>query len=280
MIFVDTPIAGPGCSSPNSWPTSAAPLHDVLRGGVRGAVRRAGFPVQHLLQCKGRHAAGITLSGRPHGEAKLVRCTRGGSTMSWLTFGPSRSSFRTWFAIELSEENRKAFFIPSGCAHGFQSLHDGTEVLYQMSAPYVPDAGRGVRWDDPAFGIDWPYAARRADARSSERDASVSGLRAVSTGAGDRGDRVHRPGHARARWLAARPGGAMLSSSSRRAGRRSGQPVRWHRGRPAGRRAPRRRSCARSRASHLLHLAWYAAPAAVLERAPANLALGRRPACG
>ena len=58
--------------------------------------------------------------------------------------------------MELTEGNGYALFVPEGCAHGFQTLEDGSEVLYQISAPYAPAAGRGVRWDDPAFGVDWP----------------------------------------------------------------------------------------------------------------------------
>lgn len=173
MIFVDTPIDG------------AQVIEPELLADERGAFARTfcaeEFAARGLdarvSQCNTsfNDAAG-TLRGlhyqaAPYGEAKLVRCTRGAIYDVAVDLRPDSSSFRTWFAIELNEENRKAFFIPSGCAHGFQSLRDASEVLYQMSVPYVPDAGRGVRWDDPAFGIEWPSppGPRRT---LSERDAT------------------------------------------------------------------------------------------------------------
>ena len=62
----------------------------------------------------------------------------------------------SWFGLELSAENRLALYIPKGCAHGFLTLEDDSEVLYQMTEVWVPEAARGVRFDDPAFGIAWP----------------------------------------------------------------------------------------------------------------------------
>jgi dTDP-4-dehydrorhamnose 3,5-epimerase len=92
----------------------------------------------------------------PHAESKLVRCTRGAIYDVAVDLRPDSPSYLRWFGLELSPENGYALFVPEGCAHGFQTLADASEVLYQISAPYVPDAGRGVRWDDPAFGIEWP----------------------------------------------------------------------------------------------------------------------------
>ena len=70
---------------------------------------------------------------------------------------PGSPSYRSWFGAELSAGNRAMLYVPEDCAHGFLTLADDTEVAYQMSAPYVAAAGRGVRYDDPAFGIDWPW---------------------------------------------------------------------------------------------------------------------------
>jgi dTDP-4-dehydrorhamnose 3,5-epimerase len=92
----------------------------------------------------------------PHAESKLVRCTRGAIYDVAVDLRPDSSSYLRWFGLELSPENGYALFVPEGCAHGFQTLADASEVLYQISTPFVPDAGRGVRWDDPAFGIEWP----------------------------------------------------------------------------------------------------------------------------
>ena len=99
---------------------------------------------------------GMHYQAAPHGEAKLVRCTRGAIYDVAVDLRAGSDTYLRWFAVELTEENRRAFFIPAGCAHGFQTLLNASEVLYQMSAPYVPDAGRGVRWDDPGIGIEWP----------------------------------------------------------------------------------------------------------------------------
>jgi dTDP-4-dehydrorhamnose 3,5-epimerase len=92
----------------------------------------------------------------PHAESKLVRCTRGAIYDVAVDLRPDSSSYLRWFGLELRPENGYALFVPEGCAHGFQTLADASEVLYQISTPFVPDAGRGVRWDDPAFGIEWP----------------------------------------------------------------------------------------------------------------------------
>jgi dTDP-4-dehydrorhamnose 3,5-epimerase len=115
-----------------------------------------------VVQCNAsfNHRAG-TLRGMhyqadPHGEAKLVRCTRGAVYDVIVDLRPSSATRCRWFGAELRAGGSVSLFVPAGFAHGFQTLEDNTEVHYQMSHHYVPDAARGVRWDDPAFGIDWP----------------------------------------------------------------------------------------------------------------------------
>jgi dTDP-4-dehydrorhamnose 3,5-epimerase len=99
---------------------------------------------------------GLHYQAAPHEEAKLVRCTAGAIFDVAVDLRPHSSTFRDWFGIELSAENRLALYIPEGCVHGFLTLADDSQVHYQISQAYVPDAGRGVRWDDPAFAIRWP----------------------------------------------------------------------------------------------------------------------------
>ena len=99
---------------------------------------------------------GLHYQAAPHQEAKLVRCTSGAIWDVALDLRPGSPSHRAWFGAELAAGNRAMLYVPEGCAHGFLPLADATEVAYQMSAPYEPAAARGVRWDDPAFGIDWP----------------------------------------------------------------------------------------------------------------------------
>lgn len=104
----------------------------------------------------------------PHEEARLVRCTMGAVYDVVVDLRPGSRTFRNWVGVELTAENRRAIYVPEGCAHGFQTLKDDTEVFYQMSDFYYPECARGVRWDDPAFGIEWPLTPTVI----SSRDAS------------------------------------------------------------------------------------------------------------
>jgi len=91
----------------------------------------------------------------PHPETKLVRCTRGAIYDVIIDLRPESSTFTKWFGAELTAENRMALYVPEGFAHGFLTLVDDTEVLYQMSEFYHPECAAGVRWNDPAFAIEW-----------------------------------------------------------------------------------------------------------------------------
>ena len=104
----------------------------------------------------------------PHGETKLVRVTRGAIYDVALDLRPDSVTFCQWSAVELTVENRKMSYIPDGFAHGFVTLTDDVEVFYQVSVPHEPASAAGVRWDDPAFNIDWPVDQPVL----SERDAS------------------------------------------------------------------------------------------------------------
>lgn len=103
---------------------------------------------------------GLHYQAAPFEEAKLVRCTHGSIYDVIVDLRPASPSFKRHLAVVLSAGNRRTLYVPEGCAHGFQTLEDDTEVFYQMSAPYSADHARGVRWDDPAFGIEWPAAER------------------------------------------------------------------------------------------------------------------------
>jgi dTDP-4-dehydrorhamnose 3,5-epimerase len=114
---------------------------------------------------------GMHYQADPYAEAKLVRCTRGAICDVALDLRRDSPSYLRWYAVELSEEDGCALFVPAGCAHGFQTLRQESEILYQISVPYEPSAAHGVRWDDPAFGIEWPDPP--AGGRTiSERDAA------------------------------------------------------------------------------------------------------------
>lgn len=99
---------------------------------------------------------GMHYQAAPHGESKLVRCVRGAIFDVAVDLRTDAPTYCSWHGVQLSAENRLAFYIPAGLAHGFQTLTEDCEVLYQMGHPYVPESARGVRWDDPAFAIRWP----------------------------------------------------------------------------------------------------------------------------
>jgi dTDP-4-dehydrorhamnose 3,5-epimerase len=104
----------------------------------------------------------------PRAEAKLVRCTRGAVYDVIVDLRPDSQSYCQWVAVELTADNFAALYIPEGLAHGFQTLQDNSEVLYLMFEFYAPEYASGVRWDDPAFCIQWPLA----NPILSERDGS------------------------------------------------------------------------------------------------------------
>ena len=92
----------------------------------------------------------------PHAETKLLRCTMGAIYDVIIDLRPDSPTFKQWVATELLANNRRMLYIPEGVAHGFQTLEDHTEVFYQISEFYHPESVRGVRWNDPLFGIFWP----------------------------------------------------------------------------------------------------------------------------
>ena len=111
---------------------------------------------------------GMHYQASPHAEAKLVRCTAGAICDVIIDLRPESPTFKQWFTAELSEKNHRMLYVPEGFAHGYQTLMPRTEVFYQVSAFYDPASERGVRWNDPAFGIEWPLPV----AAVSQKDSS------------------------------------------------------------------------------------------------------------
>jgi len=128
----------------------------------------------NLSQCNisyNRHKGiirGMHYQAAPHEEAKLVRCTMGTIYDVIIDLRPNSKTHKEWFSLELSAENRQLLYVPEGFAHGFQTLSDNAEVFYQMSTSYAPESAKGVRWNDAAFGIQWPEDVQLI----SERDQS------------------------------------------------------------------------------------------------------------
>lgn len=99
---------------------------------------------------------GMHFQAEPKPETKVVRCTRGAIFDVAVDLRRDSATFCNWVGYELTSKNYRTLYIPPGCAHGFITLVDGTEVAYLMGAAYDPQLVKGVRWDDPAFGIEWP----------------------------------------------------------------------------------------------------------------------------
>src|SRR5262249_40168886 len=101
---------------------------------------------------------GMHYQREPHGEVKLVRCTQGAILDVIIDIRPVSETYRRWQEFELSSKNGYQLYIPKGFAHGFQTLNDDTEVNYLTSALYKPEFAHGIRYNDPAFGINWPLS--------------------------------------------------------------------------------------------------------------------------
>ena len=163
MLFTETTVAG-------VLVVELEPRPDA-RGFFARAWEREGFAERGLVTDVSQvnvaynHRAG-TVRGLhfqlpPYEDVKLVRCVRGSLWDVAVDLRPGSPTFRAWFGIELSADNRRALYIPAGCAHGYQTLVDDTEAMYLHSAPYVPESEGGARYDDPSFGIEWPPADER-----------------------------------------------------------------------------------------------------------------------
>ncbi|MGD1933610.1 MAG: dTDP-4-dehydrorhamnose 3,5-epimerase [Candidatus Phaeomarinobacter sp.] len=142
-----------------------APIRDdrgfFARSFCRQTLAEAGLEFDMVQSNLSFNAQAGTLRGMhyqaaPLPDPKIVRCERGTIYDVAVDLRPGSPTFRSWTAAELSAENGSALLIPAGCAHGFISLTDNTQVLYLMGAAYDADLARGLRWDDPAFAIEWP----------------------------------------------------------------------------------------------------------------------------
>jgi len=124
----------------------------------------AGLPLNIVQASLSFNARAGTVRGMhfqwpPSHEGKLVRCVRGALLDVMVDLRPESAAYLRHQSVELSEDNRDAVFIPAGVAHGFQTLVDATEVYYQMTDVYAPELAAGFRWNDPAFGIEWPISS-------------------------------------------------------------------------------------------------------------------------
>lgn len=127
-------------------------LRALAERGLVSEIAECGIAYNHSL----RTLRGLHYQTEPHAQAKLVRCTRGKVYDVAVDLRPESVTHLRWAAVTLSAENRRVFYVPPGCAHGYLTLEADSEVLYEISHPYAPEANAGIRWDDPVFGIEWP----------------------------------------------------------------------------------------------------------------------------
>ncbi len=162
MIFSETRLKG-------AFIIDIEPIDDergfFARSWCEKEFRKAGFNV-NLRQCnisfnkKKGTLRGMHYQVPPFPEAKLVRCTMGSIYDVIIDMRKESDTYQQWISVELSAQNRRMLYVPENFALGFQTLEDNTEVFYQMSEFYHPECARGVRWDDPAFEINWPADER------------------------------------------------------------------------------------------------------------------------
>jgi dTDP-4-dehydrorhamnose 3,5-epimerase len=160
MVFQQSKIAG-------AWIIDIAPFRDhrgfFATTWLPDELRKHGIDPT-LAQCnlafnfKRGTLRGMHFQKAPHAQAKIIRATRGALVDVIVDLREDSPSYRKWDAVELSADNHRMLFMPEGIAHGYLTLEDNTEAYYHASSPYQPSAESGVRWDDPAFGIEWPFA--------------------------------------------------------------------------------------------------------------------------
>jgi dTDP-4-dehydrorhamnose 3,5-epimerase len=178
VIFVDIPFAGAFVIEPE-------PIEDArglfARTWCQRELEARGLETW-IAQCstsfnkKKGTLRGLHYQVPPAAETKIVRCARGSLYDVIVDLRPDSPTFTRHFSIVLTAENRKMVYVPTGFAHGFQTLEDDTEVFYQISEFFSADHARGVRWDDPAFGITWPEGERTM----VERDRTYPDFRAAT----------------------------------------------------------------------------------------------------
>jgi dTDP-4-dehydrorhamnose 3,5-epimerase len=163
MMFTETRLHGVYLLEPRRFEDERgffAPAFSAKEFAERGLESR--FVENNISYSRSRGTLrGMHYQAAPHGQAKLVRCTRGAVYDVAVDLRPDSPTFRQWVGVELTAENRRMLYLPGTCAHGFQTLVDDTEVFYQVSVAYAPESGRGFRWDDPAFRIEWPETEER-----------------------------------------------------------------------------------------------------------------------
>jgi dTDP-4-dehydrorhamnose 3,5-epimerase len=158
MRFIDTPIPGVHVielerrGDERGFFARAFCTDELQQHGLEGHVAQ----VNDSLSAQKGTLRGLHYQLPPASEVKIVRCIRGALWDVVVDLRPGSETFGQWYGTELTAENRLAMYAPKGFAHGFITLEDDTEAFYLASHPYAPEQERGVRWNDPRFGVQWP----------------------------------------------------------------------------------------------------------------------------
>ncbi len=160
MKFVESPIQGAYIIEPERREDERGFFARIF---CRNEFAQAGLKTDMLQANTGFSRRGGTLRGlhfqiAPHAEVKVVRCTTGRMFDVIVDLRPDSPTWKQWFGLELSQDNHKMLYVPEGCAQGYITLADDTEMYYLTTEVYHPESASGVRYDDPEFGIEWPAA--------------------------------------------------------------------------------------------------------------------------
>jgi dTDP-4-dehydrorhamnose 3,5-epimerase len=170
MRFTETAVVGAFVIDPEPFSDERGSFarvfcaHEFEEHGLEPRIVQSNLSVNHQAGT----LRGLHYQRAPHEETKLVRCIRGALFDVVVDLRPGSPSYRRWVGVELTADNQRALFVPRGCAHGFQTLVDDTEAIYDVSAMYAPDHEGGAHHADPAFGIEWPLPV----ASISDKDRS------------------------------------------------------------------------------------------------------------
>jgi dTDP-4-dehydrorhamnose 3,5-epimerase len=170
MRFTETAVVGAFVIDPEPFSDERGSFarvfcaHEFEEHGLEPRIVQSNLSVNHQAGT----LRGLHYQRAPHEETKLVRCIRGALFDVVVDLRPGSPSYRRWVGVELTADNQRALFVPRGCAHGFQTLVDDTEAIYDVSAMYAPNHEGGAHHADPAFGIEWPLPV----ASISDKDRS------------------------------------------------------------------------------------------------------------
>jgi dTDP-4-dehydrorhamnose 3,5-epimerase len=158
MTFTETKLAGMFVIESDVYPDERGTFEAAWHRGALAdrSLETAMAQVSIAVNLRRGTIRGLHYQTAPFEEAKIVRVVRGAAWDVAVDLRPDSPTYRHWCGLELAAETRRMVYIPPGFAHGYQTLTDDTEVLYFVSAPYAPEHQRGLRWDDPVLGIDWP----------------------------------------------------------------------------------------------------------------------------